>query len=309
MPLGTAVTAILLTASSLNAQSLRLLRATNLPYYPSASAAEWYRSRLYVMGDDAPNLLLLRKKHNKANSILVFPNKEKRIHYTVKPDIEASVRMQQHGQEYLLLVPSFSAVHRNKMVVIRMDGASQVNIVTSAAPPKSAVPETNIEGAAAVGDLLIFSNRGNLASPQNHLLTARFDTARGLVNWQSPMPFILPQTTHFAGVSGLCYVAEKDMLLFTASTEITASANADGAIGASYLGIVYGLQQQLKEGKIAAATLLPLTPVLQSKLPQKIESVTVESIRGNRIKLHVVADNDNGESSLFRLRLKLADKN
>lgn len=274
-------------------------------YYPSASAAEWYGGRLYVMGDDAPNLLLLHKKHNKPDSIAVFPHNGKRIHYTVKPDIEAAVRTRKDGLDYLLLIPSFSAAHRNKMAVVSLNGPQKAQVLTSAAPDPKGLKEVNIEGAAAIGDALIFSNRGNLSAPQNHLLLASFDTGKGIVNWRQPLPFILPKTAHFAGVSGLCYVPEKDLLLFTASTEMTESAHADGAIGASYLGIVSNIKQQIIGGKIVADTLLLLTPALRSSIPQKIESVTVESIRRNRLILHLVADNDNGESSLFRLCLKL----
>jgi hypothetical protein len=294
-----------LTINSLQAQSLRLLRTTTIPYYPSASAAEWYGGRLYIMGDDAPNLLVLRKKHNRADSILVFPHTGKRIHYTVKPDIEAAVLVQKDNRDYLLLTPSFSAPHRNKMAIVALSGDRKARVVESTAPRATVLKEINIEGAAAVGNELVFSNRGNLSAPQNHLLVAHFDTAKGITEWQQPIPFILPKTTHFAGVSGLYYVAEKDMLLFTASTEITASANADGEIGNSYLGIIKNFKQQLSGGKIVADTLLHLTPVLNSSTPQKIESIAVESIKRKRLKLHLVADNDNGESSVFRLRLKL----
>lgn len=300
-----AVTTILSTANSITAQSIKLLKATTLPYYPSASGAEWYRGRLYVMGDDAPNLLLLDKKYNKPDSILVFPRQEKRIHYTVKPDIEAAVAVRQHGQNYLLLTPSFSAPHRNKMVVVPLNGTNKAQVLTSAAPAVTGLGEVNIEGAAFVDETLVFSNRGNFTHPQNHLLLARFDTAKGIMDWQQPIPFTLPKTTHFTGVSGLCYIAEKDLLLFTASTEMTTSANADGAIGDSYIGMVKGFKQQIKTGKIEADTLLLLTPVLRSTIPQKIESVTVEKSKKTRLTIHLVADNDNGESSLFRLRLKL----
>ena len=54
--------------------------------------------------------------------------------------------------------------------------------------------------------------------------------------------------------------------------------------------------------------LLNLTPVLKQSTLQKIESVAVEEVKANKAVLHLAADNDNGESTIFKLRFTLPAK-
>ena len=51
--------------------------------------------------------------------------------------------------------------------------------------------------------------------------------------------------------------------------------------------------------------MIKLTPVDKRFTKQKIESVCVERFDKNEFILHMVADNDNGTSGLFKMRLKL----
>ena len=51
--------------------------------------------------------------------------------------------------------------------------------------------------------------------------------------------------------------------------------------------------------------MIKITPVDKRFTKQKIESVCVERFDKNEFILHMVADNDNGTSGLFKMRLKL----
>ncbi|HEX6848604.1 MAG TPA: hypothetical protein VF144_16580, partial [Chitinophagaceae bacterium] len=58
--------------------------------YPSASAIEYYDGKLYIMGDDAVNLLILDTSLNILDSITVVDYPAKRIPKDIKPDFEAA---------------------------------------------------------------------------------------------------------------------------------------------------------------------------------------------------------------------------
>ena len=58
--------------------------------YPSASAIEYFDEKLYVMGDDATNLLVLDTSLNIIDSIPLLSYPGKRIPKDIKPDLEAS---------------------------------------------------------------------------------------------------------------------------------------------------------------------------------------------------------------------------
>ncbi len=51
--------------------------------------------------------------------------------------------------------------------------------------------------------------------------------------------------------------------------------------------------------------LINLTKFLGKESPQKIESIAVEGETKKYIIIHLVADNDDGESILFKMQLKI----
>lgn len=302
-----AVIAMHLTLTNAGAQTLKLLRTTPMPNYPSASAMEWHQNRLYVMGDDATGMLVVDKKHRVKTVVPIFDSVMRRIPPAEKTDIEATALVPFAGKKHLLLMPSLSSAKRNTQVLYTLEkGSLQLQkMVKVDSTAGAGLQPLNIEGATAVSGKLFLSNRGNLAAPQNHLVQVQFRPDTGVYNWGRPILLRMPQTQHFAGVSGLYYLEGKDILLFTASTELTNSATTDGEIGDSFLGMVKGFSNKINQPVVQVDTMINLTPILQNETPQKIESVTVESVRRNTIKLHLAADNDNGQSTLFRLRLKL----
>src|SRR5262245_53850430 len=58
--------------------------------YPSASAVEYYDDRIYIMGDDAPNMIVLDTAFNIIDSVSIVLHPGKRIPKSIKPDLEAS---------------------------------------------------------------------------------------------------------------------------------------------------------------------------------------------------------------------------
>jgi len=116
--------------------------------------------------------------------------------------------------------------------------------------------------------------------------------------------FVLPQTDRVAGVSGLFYYAEEDLLFFTASTEETPDAIQDGAIGDSYLGWVEGASGKLSRASVRADGLINLVKISPKLDAQKIESVCVERKTGRVFLLHLVADNDDGGSRIFKMEFQ-----
>jgi hypothetical protein len=81
----------------------------------------------------------------------------------------------------------------------------------------------------------------------------------------------------------------------------------DGEIGESYLGMIKNFSTRVDSKTINVDTFINLTKVLGKKTLQKIESIAVESsIKGYMI-IHLAADNDNGESTLFKMQVKFLD--
>jgi hypothetical protein len=118
----------------------------------------------------------------------------------------------------------------------------------------------------------------------------------------------LPKANGVVGISGLEYVKEKDLLLFVASTENTDNATEDGTIGDSYLGYINNISQKLDQQEIKADTLISFSKAINKEKNYKIESIAVESVNENELLLHLAADNDDGKSTLFKIKWNMSGK-
>jgi len=284
------------------AQRIKLLKKTHLTDYPSASSLEFYNEKLYVIGDDAASIWILDNEHRFLDSIILFPSKEKRIDPALKADLESSTIISKANKNYLVLFSSFSTTKRNKTIFVDLDNPknSLKQIVSDL--DNVAVQELNIEGAAAINNNLILSNRANTTHTNNTFIITTIDSS-GISKTNKTLTIVLPKKKNIIGISGITYVKEKDMMLFTASTENTPNAYSDGEIGTSYIGYIKNISKKLNTESVKVTKLISISKYLAEPSAQKIESITVESIKGKKVIIHLAADNDNGESTLFKLRL------
>ena len=284
------------------AQKIKLLKKTHLTNYPSASSLEFYKGKLYVIGDDASSIWILDKDHRVLDSIVLFPSKEKRIDKATKADLESSLIIKRNNKDYLVLFSSFSSANRNKIIFLDLGNNKFEQINDSINNP--GIQEVNIEGATSIEEQLVFSNRANTTHQTNSLIITHLDS-NGINKNYKIVDIQLPQKKNIIGVSGIAYVKEKDMLIFSASTEDTPNAYTDGTIGTSYIGYIKKISKKLNGPVVKTDKFISISKYLSEKSAQKIESMVVEEIIKGKAIVHLAADNDNGESTLFKLRLKL----
>lgn len=272
-------------------KELSLITRTELINFPSASSIEFYNDVLYVIGDDVRNIAMLDTNYKLLNTFTLFPGDSLRIPKKEKADLEASTIIQHNGKDALLVTGSASTPAREFLWLFPLDNMQAYEKI-SLTPFVSNLPvkQVNFEGLATFKDKLIFGNRGNNNIPENQLVIVPTATLEN--------PVIIDLQIgdgKFKGLSGLTYVPSNDLLLFTASTEETGNAYEDGKIGDSYFGYIKNFSSKLDERSLQPDELLTLP--FQN---EKIESVAVEPV-GKELILHMVADNDNGISTLFKL--------
>ena len=280
------------------------IKSQILTEYPSGSTISFHNGHLYLMGDDASKLVILDSELNLKQEIQFFPGDEYRIRKAEKADIESSEWITKDNKPKLWLFGSGSLSPQRDsafcfdpqtQTVDRMDLGSFYRKLHHAG-----IPELNIEAAAIVKDNLVFGSRGNLTNKQNHLIytsTGNFpeDTTFSIV------PINLPDD---AGISGMSYQADLDILLITASKENTATAYDDGEIGESYLGAVYNFSDRITDAAIKPDAWLALSELHPEFAVQKIESICTLSSNTSEIITVLVADNDQGTTKLFTVRLR-----
>ncbi|MFT3823756.1 MAG: hypothetical protein QM731_07535 [Chitinophagaceae bacterium] len=294
---------------------VKLLDFKELKNFPSGSAIEYYNEKIYLVGDDARELLILNKRWKEAESLSLFPREENeppRIPKKVKPDLEASTVVEINSIPRLLVLGSGSREKfRSKALLVNLDDLYKEEFDVSAFYERLkplGMSVINIESAAIIMDKLILGNRGHKAAPDNHAIITSHEFWKDQETAEiSTLKFDLPEPTqgNFAGISGMAYAPENDWLLFTMSTENTDNAEDDGEIGDSYLCIVENAAWKIGRKKIKVNHQLNLGQIYKWARGYKIESVCIQSEKVNRVKIHLVADNDTGVTYLFKAVVKI----
>ena len=273
--------------------------------YPSASAIEFYDGKLYLMGDDATDLFVLDTNLNIVDSIPIIPYPGNRIPKDIKPDLEASAL---YGDD-LFLLGSGSLPTRNFGLKynLKTKDIDSINLEPLYLKIKElGIKQINIEGSCFISGKLILVNRGNKGRPENHLIITDQKFWTNDSSFQiSIIPFEAQKDTAlFKGISGLCYTKESDRLILTVSTEDTRNNYTDGAIGKSYLWIINNFSNKLNSNTIRPDRIIDLEEIDLRFKGEKIESAAVIGETTNFIHLVLVADNDDGSSTLFRFSLE-----
>lgn len=296
---------------------VQLLKSFLLHEFPSGSSINHRNGRFYVIGDDATHILVLDSSYQKIDSIHLFDYTEKRIPKADKTDLEGSVVLPVNGEDHLLLVGSASRKNRKRIILIPFTNSGlNINSQNSSFHKTKTfikrikahdIEEINLEAVCLLGKHLILGNRGNRSMQENHLIVTdpnfweRQEDATLI-----PRKLLLPEThaKELLGISELCYISEMDLLLITLTSEATDNAYDDGAIGNSYLGWIKDASTKLQDKNITLHGMIDLFEVDPIFKNEKIEGICAEVITATGATLHLISDNDLGESRLFQIKVE-----
>src|SRR6218665_2039880 len=293
---------------------VKFLTSLLLADFPSGSSINYYKDKLYLIGDDATAILVLDKAYGKLNIIPVFEyNQATRVPKALKPDFETSCIVPDAGRDHLLVLGSASRANRMQGLLVPLEESSATSQATTVFSLTdffhrlTTIGEINIEGSTSIDSQLVLSNRANSSNPYNTLIITPADfwkqqasSTIGIVR------LVIPGTQKdVMGVSELCYVKEKDLLLLTLSTEPTANAYDDGAIGDSYIGWISAISTKLNQQEVAVEGIVNLPQAHKELAGEKIEGITIERVEDDTLITHLVSDNDKGQSRLFKLKITI----
>ena len=216
---------------------LELINSKILTSFPSASAIVYDQGKFFIFGDDAPYLLITDSSYQKLDTIRFIADTGYRLSKQTKPDIESATIVSVNNKKYLNAFGSFSTGNRMEIYSFPLDDVHsylRINYATFAQQLKE-IPELNIEGISSVKSKLVMANRANNTHKINKLIIA--DSI--FYEYKTSITTIIDlqlDNKNIIGISDLCYIKEKDILLFTASEEDTPNAIEDGVVGDSYLG-------------------------------------------------------------------------
>ena len=159
--------------------NIKFLDFKQLKDFPSGSGIESFDNKIYVVGDDAKDILVINKDWKLKETINLFPSDTLRIAKQLKADYEATTIIQINKIPFLLILGSGSLeATRNKGVLINISSKAKEEIDLSIfynRLKQSGFEELNIEAVTLMGDKLILSNRGNKLQPDNRVIVTSAD--------------------------------------------------------------------------------------------------------------------------------------
>jgi hypothetical protein len=289
---------------------LELLDFKELNDYPSASGIEFYDDRIYLVGDNAKDMLVLNKKWKKPEYINLFEAPAGPIPKNVKADLESMTLLWIDKKPFMLLVGSGSNNNRNKAVLVNLKNNQLQFLDLSIFYERlkgAGITELNIEGIATVNDYIVLVNRGNKTHPDNQLIitNTNFWKKQKDASIQIMRIDFGESAPRGLGISGLTYSDNHEDLFLTVSTEDTPDAITDGPIGKSYFGVIENLYRKIgrEKEKLKVNKLIHLSSADDRFTGYKIESVCIQSEKDHSVKLQLVADNDTALSYLFKVEV------
>ena len=273
---------------------------------PSGSGMVIHNGSAFIISDDAPWLFKidLTSKDYTTIPLIDADITLHRIPKKRKPDYEALCMLKIDDTDYLLAFGSGSrSPMRDALLVISLEDPQQQKKIPLShfyGSLRSGNSKTiNIEGAVSnEKDIFLMDREHNLLYQFSISDLLDFIKSNGTLL----PPQILSHSVMFPGeagarISGGCLLNDTT-LLFCASVENTQDAFNDGDIHGSFIGLL----------NLNEMNLVSITSVTNTKgipLPDKIESVDIAGkYPDGDYKIWAIADNDDGSSVLFQLRLR-----
>ncbi len=286
----------------------KLIKKSVLNDFQSGSSLDFYDNKIFVVGDDTKDLLIINTDFEELNRVRLFESPDRRIAKDLKADLETSTIINHNGTPSILMLGSGARDNKSFGYIVPFDTLKvtepfKYDVFINRLKNEHGIEKVNIEGSASMDDDFILSNRGNKNNPDNFLII----TENNFWENQSTVKISLSRLllpNKDAGVSEIYYETDSDTLFFTASVEQTTNNYDDGEIGDSFIGYISSFSNKLSENTITPDLFLNLTEIDSSFDKQKIEGICIENKSDEYYTINLVSDNDNDESTIFKIELK-----
>ncbi|MDF2192656.1 hypothetical protein [Paraflavitalea sp. CAU 1676] len=281
-----------------------------LSTFPTGSSIEFHDQKVFVVGRDAREVLIMNKRWKELERIPLVDNSAIPIEQKIQSDLEATTVVLVNSIPRMLILGSGSREHyHNKAILLDLDSylKDEFDMTVFYDRVKAAgITDLNIGSAATLDEgHIIMANRGSTKNPDNHLIITRNTFWKHQTDAElEVLPIKFPgkdEKLKQAGITGLTYSAVNDWLVFTAAT------NENGPVGVpgdSYLGVIENASRKIGRKDMKVNEIIPLGEAEKSLKGYKIDALCMQSEKNARVKLQFVADNNDGVSCLFKVRIK-----
>ncbi len=278
---------------------------------PSGSGLIAEGDSVFIIGDDATSLYQLSLSTNAFVSIplINITQLQYRIKKPDKHDLESLSFLNLNGKKYIASFGSGSvSPQRDSLLLVSADDFKQQQWISlgnfyTRLRKISVKNELNIEGAVSTSENVYLFNRSGseVYELSLKLFEAIMQSKINLMDMNiKKYQFDLPASEGVqSALSGGC-LFRNDAILFCASAENLPNVYDDGDIQGSYVGII-----SINKKGLALKELTGIKDKSGAMLKDKLESIDIAGHYSNGdVRAFAIADNDDGKSKLFELRIK-----
>ncbi|OQP58061.1 hypothetical protein A3860_06945 [Niastella vici] len=285
---------------------LKLLDYREVPDLPVGSNLEFFNETLYLVDDDASDMVAFNKKWQTLAIHKLLGHDDPQILPGSKSDFEATTIVVVNSIPRLLVLGFDIKDSHHKAILVNLDDYTkeEFDISEFYNRLKATVGVFNIESAAIVLGKLILCNRDHKTAPENHIIVTDADFYKNQANAEiTTVSFDLPQTPNqVVGLSGLSYSYKNDWLVVTLLSE---SAGKDHTTtGDSYLAVIENASRKVVRKKMKVNSLFHLNDLSEGFVGYNMKSVCIRNEKSSRLKLYLLADNKAGKNGVFTVRVK-----
>jgi hypothetical protein len=285
---------------------LKLLDYKEIPDLPVGSNVEFFNETLYLVDDDASDMVALDKKWQAQATHQLLRYDDPKILPGSKSDFEATTIVEVNSIPRLLVLGFDIKDNHHKAILVNLDDYTKEehDITEFYNRLKETVGVINIESAAIVLGKLVLCNRDHKAAPENHIIVTDADFWKNQAKAEiTTISFDLPQTSNqVVGLSGLSYSYKNDWLVVTLLSESTDKDHQ--TTGDSYLAIIENASRKVVRKKMKINSLFQLNKENEDFAGYNIQSICIRSEKSSRLKLYLLADNKAGKNGIFTVRVK-----
>jgi len=286
---------------------LKLLDYKELPELPVGSNLEFFNDTIYLVDDDASDMLVLNKKWQSEATHHLLVNSDPKFLPKGKSDFEATTIVVVNSIPRLLVLGFDAKDNHHKAILVNLDDLTkeEYDISEFYNRLKQTVGVINIESAAIVLGKLVLCNRDHKAAPEKHIIVTDAEFWRNQAAAEiTTISFELPETPRqVVGLSGLAYSYKNDWLVATLLTEGDAT-NGNKATGDSYLAVIENASRKVVRKKMKVNSLFHLSDLNAAFAGYNMQSVCIRTEKSARLKLYLLADNKAGTNGVFTVRVK-----
>ncbi|KYQ79004.1 DUF6929 family protein [Acinetobacter lactucae] len=273
---------------------------------------------VYFVGDNLPYLLKINRTQNMADTtvfekIPLFDPSEQiplsALSKEQKPDFEALTCISWDGQSQLLVMGSGSTENRKRALLYNPVN-DQVKTFLEAVDydflqyqvELTGGADLNIEAICSDHRYLYIFQRGNINLHHGVLVfdLIKIQAGKSLANAliHSLKLSLAELEGSASGISDACFLADKNLIIATATVEQTLNTYDDGAVLGSFI-LVFS-----PDGKALATHLIQ--DAKGQTLPIKVEGITWFESRSDGEVFLLVTDSDGGDSEILKILLSNA---